>query len=294
MNEFLATYQPVFDQILIASGFAFSQYIALRAGVFSLATAGFASLGAYGSAILSMRCGFPISVSILLATVIGIIMGGLLSVPLARLRGVFQAIATLAFVQIVVSLTLYSQSLTGGALGINGIPAVITTWHLLVFFVLLTGFVMIINQYSVGRAFDAIRQDETVAVSLGISVIKYQALAFAISGGIGALSGGMLAFNTYSLSPEQFGFPLLVATIAAVILGGRISVAGPIVGAALLCVLPELARPLAGQRLLVNGVIVIAIITYMPLGIVDTLNRYRSRRRALLISRNASLEASRD
>ncbi|MFA5487601.1 MAG: branched-chain amino acid ABC transporter permease [Candidimonas sp.] len=279
MIDFFITYRPVLDQILIVTGLAFSQYIALRAGVFSLAPAGFAALGAYTGAVLHMTYGWPVWLALICSTLMGVLAGALLSVPLARLRGVFQAIATLAFVQIIVSLSLYAESITGGAVGINGIPAVIKTPHLLAFFAVVTVFTLIMNRYAVGRAFDAIRQEETVAVALGISVVKYQALSFAISGGVAGLSGGLLAFNTYSITPEQFGFPMLILAIAAVVLGGRVSVWGPIVGAFILTSIPEIARPLAQQRLLVNGILLMLIIAYMPMGIVDTFRRYLAGRR---------------
>ena len=141
----------------------------------------------------------------------------------------------------------------------------------MLYVVLVATLMTVINRSGIGRAFDALRQDETVAVSLGISVSKYHALAFVLSGAVGGAGGGLFALNTYSIHAEQFGFPLLVSSLAAVVLGGRTSVFGPIVGAMLLAVLPELARPLADERLLVYGVILVVIIIYLPRGIVDTL-----------------------
>ena len=84
----------------------------------------------------------------------------------------------------------------------------------------------------------------------------------------------MLAFNTYSITPEQFGFPLIVAAIGAVVLGGREFVAGPLVGTAMLLLLPEIARPLADNRILLYGAILIVAITYLPRGVVDALAHY--------------------
>ena len=279
MIEFIAAYRPLFDIALLSCGLAFSQYVVLRAGVESFATAAFAALGAYAAAILVTKHGVSTLGAIAAATLIGALAGGLLSIPLARLRSVFQAIATIAFVQIVVSLILYWEPLTGGALGINGIPKLVETGELAVYVTLVVAFLAVMNRTGVGRAFDAVRQDETAAVALGISVMKYHALAFVLSGAIAGAGGGMLALNTYSIHAEQFGFPLLVAALAAVVLGGRTSVWGPIVGAVLLAALPELARPLAEQRLLVYGLILIIIIIYLPRGIVDTLvARWRARR----------------
>ncbi len=194
-----------------------------------------------------------------------------LSLPLAKLRGAFQAIATIGFVQIMVSLTLYAAPITGGALGLNAIPRVASSGLLVAIVAALMALLAVINRGGIGRAFDAIRQDYTVAASLGISINKYFRYAFALSGAIGALGGCLLAFDTYSIQPDLFGFPLLVFAIAAVLLGGRSSVAGPLVGTVFLMVLPELARPLADERLLLQGALLIVVIIYWPRGIVDSL-----------------------
>jgi branched-chain amino acid transport system permease protein len=280
MAGFITTYRPLFDLMCIYLVFAFSQYVALRAGLFSLATAGFASIGGYAGAYLLTATALGPFLSALAATLCGAAAGLFLSLPLAKLRGAFQAIATIGFVQIMVSLTLYAAPITGGALGLNAIPKVATTGILVGIVIVLTTLLAIINRGGIGRAFDAIREDYTVAMSLGISIDRYFRYAFALSGAIGALGGCLLAFNTYSIQPELFGFPLLVFAIAAVLLGGRSSVAGPLVGTLFLMVLPELARPLANERLLLQGGLLILVIIYWPRGIVDGLIHRRAMRSA--------------
>jgi len=292
MGGLIATWQPLFDLVCIHCILAYSQYVALRAGLFSLATAGFASAGGYAGAYLLKTAHWDAFSSGLVATLFGIATGLFLSLPLARLRGAFQAIATIGFVQIMVSLTLYASPITGGALGLNGIPKAATTIPLVAILIAIITLLATINRSGIGRAFDAIRQDYTVAGSLGISIKTYFRYTFALSGGLGALGGCLLAFNTYSIQPEVFGFPLLVSAIAAVILGGRASVAGPMVGTVFLMVLPEVARPLADERLLVQGVLLILVIIYLPQGIVDSLaEHYRSvmaMRRSATVSRPQS------
>lgn len=279
MNDFVLSYLPLFNIMLINALPAYSQYIALRAGTESFATAGFASLGAYAAAIAAIRYGLNPAVGIALAGLLGGLAGAALSLPLARLRGVFQAIATIAFVQIVASLALYSDGLTGGALGMNAIPKAVDTPHIVILVGLTMLLLTIINRSSIGRAFDAIRQDETVAVALGVSVMFYQSFAFMLSGVLAGIGGALLAYYTHSIVPHQFGFPLLVTIISAVLLGGRSSIFGPLVGVAVLAFLPEIARPLASQRLLVYGLILVVVIIYMPLGIVDTaIERWRRHR----------------
>ncbi|AIB15986.1 amino acid ABC transporter permease (plasmid) [Azospirillum argentinense] len=289
MIDLLLAQQPLAELILVNAILAYSQYIALRAGVFSLATAGLASLGAYTAAVLTVRWGVPMPLGLAAAALAGAAAGGLLALPLARLRGVFQAIATLAFVQIVLSLALYAEPLTGGAMGMNGLPRTVQGWHLLGVFALVLYLVFALSRGGVGRAFDTIRQEETVAVSLGIRVVRYHRLAFALSGAIAGLGGGVMAHRNYSLVPEDFGFPLLVSVLTFVVLGGRAAVLGPLAGAAVLTALPELARPLADYRLAVNGLLMVLFIVHLPHGVVDTV--ILQARRLRLAARRRAAEA---
>jgi branched-chain amino acid transport system permease protein len=278
--DFLLAYRGLVDQIALHAILAYSQYIVLRAGVFSIATAGFASIGGYTAAIGVMTLGLPGPIAIASAMMLSMLVAVVIAWPLARLRGVFQAIATLAFVQIVLSFSQNATTLTNGALGINGIPKLANTAVLLM---ALGGVIYVLwclDRSRYGQAFDAIRQDETVAVSMGISVFPVHMLAFALSGAIAGLGGGLEALHSYSITPEQFGFHLLVACLTFVVFGGRVAVAGPLVGAAILTLLPEIARPFKDYRLLVHGALLIAVITYLPDGIFDTLRqRWRARRR---------------
>ncbi len=279
MIDLFNAYQPLFDLVLLHSGYAFSQYIVLRAGVFSLATAGFAAVGAYTAAVLAVRFGIDPLPALAAALLSGMLVALLLSWPLSRLRGVYQAIATLAFVQIVLSLNLYAEGVTGGAMGLNGIPKLVDSWGLLAVVAVVLYLMAAIGATRVGRAFDAVRQDEAVAATLGVSVVRHQALAFALSGAIGGLFGGLEAFHSFALEPRQFGFGLMVTIVAYVVLGGRRAVSGPLAGTAILVALPELARPLADNRLLAFGVMLMLVIAFLPRGVADTLQERLKHRR---------------
>jgi branched-chain amino acid transport system permease protein len=204
------------------------------------------------------------------------------------LRGVFQAIATLAFVQIVQSVALYATPLTGGATGLNGIPKSLNTIALFVVLGILLFLLSGLGRSSFGRACDTTRQDETAAVSLGIPVSKLHRQVFTLSGAIAGLAGAMMALHNYSVVPEEFGFGMLVSALAAVVLGGRSSLLGPIVGAVILTILPEIARPLADGRMVVTGILLIVTMIYLPQGIVDSLiirlRRQRSGARAARVA----------
>ncbi|MGV6871945.1 branched-chain amino acid ABC transporter permease [Pseudochelatococcus sp. B33] len=274
---FLKSYAPLFEFALFNVLLAFSQYVVLRAGVFSLGTAAFAGFGAYAAAILSVSYGVDPIFGIVLATLGGAAFGALVAVPLARLRGVFQALATIALVQIFLSVALNWTTMTGGALGINGIPRAV---HLTEMFiaVLVVGYVLIVmGKSSLGRSFDIIREDETVAVSLGISVTRHHRIAFVLSGAIGALAGAMHAYSSYSIVPTEYGFHLVTIVLAMVVLGGRVSVFGPILGAIVLTILPELLRGFQEYRAVLQGAVLMLSIIFLPHGIVDTmLGRLRS------------------
>lgn len=279
MKDLVFAYKPLFDLILLNCGFAFSQSVVLRAGVFSVGTAGFAALGAYAATLLVQRWAFGLVASLAGALAIGLFAALILSIPLARLRGVYQAIATLAFVQIIGAVLLFAEDLTRGAMGIHGIPQLVDTHHLLIVIAATVYLLWAIDRSWTGRAFNAIRQDETVAMALGISVPVHHAVAFALSGAIGGLFGGMQALYVFSIEPGMYGFTLLVAVLTFVILGGRGTILGPVVGAAFLTLLPEIARPLAEWRMLVYGALLMLVITFLPHGIYDTLIIALRRRR---------------
>ncbi|RJL20259.1 branched-chain amino acid ABC transporter permease [Paracoccus siganidrum] len=276
----LLSFRPLFDLFLIHLGFAYSQYIVLRAGAFSIGNVGLSAIGAYTAAILTVNYGLPLPVTLLAGALAGLAFGTLLAIPLARLRGVYQAIASLAFVQIVLSANLYAENVTGGAMGFSGIPKLVGTGTLLVF-ALGTIYVMLaISRSRLGRAFDAVREDEGMAVSLGINAARTQAIAYMISGLLAGLFGSLEALHSYAVEPNQFGFHLIIVILSYVVLGGRRSVWGPLVGVALLIALPEISRPLADARIMIYGLILMVVMNFMPRGIVDTLVARRARRRS--------------
>jgi branched-chain amino acid transport system permease protein len=279
INFFMAN-QPVFDFFLLTLGFAYSQQIVFRAGVFSLASAAFAALGAYASAYLIVRMGLPVYVGVGIGVLMGGLAGYLVSIPLARLRGVYQAIATLALVEVTVAVALYAEPITGGAVGFNNIPKHIGTFEILLAVAIVTYFLYAINISRIGRGFDALRQDEFVAASLGVSSRKQHTLAFIVSGLIGGLFGGMQSMYSYSVEPHQFGFGFMVTTLAAIVLGGRRTLLGPVIGSAIVILLPEIARPLAEYRQIVVGMILVIVVIYTPQGLGDTFLAWLRHRRA--------------
>ena len=291
MMELLAPHLPLLDLIFIGTGYALSQAIVFRAGTFSVASSGFAALGAYCAAILTVKQGVHPAAAVAMGTLLGLMAGLLLAMPLARLRGVYQAIASLAFVEVIVALILYFEDLTGGPLGFHNIPRLVTPWMLFAAVVLTMALLIILGRGGIGRAFDAMRQDPAVAASLGVNPTRYHVLSFALSGAIAGLFGGLDALRNFSLTAEQFGFSILIATLSAVVLGGRRTVFGPLVGVTILVLLPEIFRPLADYRQAVYGLLLVLVMAYLPFGVFDTLLmslRHRRLARQGMLSRKAT------
>lgn len=279
MIDFFKANQPVFDFFLLTLGFSYSQQIVLRSGVFSLASAAFAALGAYCCAYLVVRLGLPVFGGVMAGMLMGGLAGYLASLPLARLRGVYQAIATLALVEVVVALALYAEPITGGAVGFNNIPKHVGTLGILFTVAVLTYLLYAINISRIGRGFDALRQDEYVAASLGVSSRNLHTLAFIASGLIAGLFGAMQSMYSYSVEPHQFGFGFMVTTLAAIVLGGRRTLLGPVIGSAIIILLPEIARPLAEYRQIVVGAVLVVVVLYTPQGLGDTFLAWLRHRR---------------
>lgn len=291
MIDYLLSYTSVIDHVLIYALLAMSQAILLRAGTFSLGPAAFAAMGAYTAAILITRLEWAAPLAIGCGVLLAGLFSSLMAYPLSRLRGVYQAVASLALVQVVVTIAQNWDSLTNGVLGISGIPKVATTGWLLLVVLICTALMYRLGRFSVGRAMDVIREDETVAVSLGISVARHQRLAMTLSGLLAGLAGALHACNSYSISPEEFGFGMLVHALSAAVLGGSISIWGPLVGSAVLTSLPEFVRVIGDYRGVLQGALLMIIIIYLPHGIVDTWTAWRHDKRLV---RKVALSVSQD
>jgi len=284
MGTFFSSYQLLFATAMIAAVMALSQFVVLKADVFSVAPIGIQAIGAYLSGYLQVARGWSAFPSLLVAVVAGLVVSLVLAVPLARLRGIFQAIATLSVVILVQSLILIFDGVTGGPNGINGIPQSQTTSSLAVYLVIAIAVLLVVNRSRVGRAFDAMREDEIAAASHGVSIFRYQTWAFGISGLLAGLAGALSAGYNFSVLPESFGFAAVVATLTYVVIGGSVRVGGPLFGTALLLALPEISRPLADQRLVLEGALLVLTVIFLPNGVVDGLalriQTIRSRRQS--------------
>lgn len=270
MSLLLAFYNAYSTLILfsgVAALLALSIYVTLMAGQLSLGNAALATIGGYTAAILTRDHHAPLWVALLsgalLATTVAIIIG----IPSLRLRGVYLAIATLAFGE-VVRVAALNLRITGGALGLVGIPRLATFWHVYGTLAAVAFFFYRLERSRVGRALAAIREDETAAQAMGVRVTYYKVLAFAIAGFISGLAGGLSVHFTYIINPSQASFGEAVNILTFAVFGGTTTFLGPIVGGIALTVLPEALRFLREYRLLLNGAILVLVTIYLPQGIL--------------------------
>jgi branched-chain amino acid transport system permease protein len=182
---------------------------------------------------------------------------------------VYLAMATLAFGEVVRIAILNAESLTGGALGLNGIPQSTEWWHVALALVLTLLVLWRVRRSKVGRAFEAIKEDETAAGLMGIDVAGHKMLAFVLGGAIAGLAGTLNAHLTFFIGPAEYGFNRAVDILTMAILGGIGGLTGPVLGGTILTLLPETLRGLGAFRLVVNGFILVLIVLFLPKGIWD-------------------------
>lgn len=270
---------------------AISLYYPLTAGQLSLATPGFYALGGYivaimgtnamfvplrnvmGWTIFPLECFIAVVASAVLAVIVGI--------PALRLRGIYLALATIAFVEILRVLSL-NLEITGGAIGIFGIPQIFENrfdyfWIFGPLLIIMLVFSYRLAKSRTGRAFAALKEDELAAGSMGINPTYYKVLSFVIGAGLAGLVGAMSAPFINTWNARQGTFDAAIACLAYVLVGGSRSIWGPMLGAMLLTALPEVLRPLQDSRLIINGLVLVVASVYLPRGIAGAMADVKER-----------------
>lgn len=263
MAEFFNTYGFLIVSAIFGAILGISVYLPLMAGQLSLATPGFYAIGGYIAAIASTKIittntgTLPVWWVLLEMLVAGLVSGlvaVIMGIPVLRLRGIYLAIATIAFVEIlrVVSLNL---DITGGAVGIFGIPQPFQSpleylWIALPLLGLSMAFMYRLEKIRVGRALIAIREDELAADSMGINPTYYKVLAFTLAAILAGLVGAVSAHFLNTWNSRQGTFDASIIFLAFVLIGGSRTFWGPVVGGIVLTALPEALRAIAS----VNGV----------------------------------------
>jgi branched-chain amino acid transport system permease protein len=256
--------------------------VAGTAGQVSLGQAALLAIGGYASALLVIDLGAPAIVSVPAAGLITAALGTLLVFPAFRLRGHYIAIATLAIGEIVSLVILNWESLTGGAMGLTGIPPLAFLgrdlesnraiyWTCLLALIAIAALQARLLDSHLGRTLRAVREDEIAAQSYGVDPNRYKALAFGFGGFAAGVAGAITAHLYSYLNSQTFDSQLSLLALTMVILGGMGNVLGAIVGAVVLVGLPELFRVAAEYRILIYGVVLLLLVRFRPQGLLGTV-----------------------
>jgi branched-chain amino acid transport system permease protein len=267
-DGFWSTYNTVVFSIGVNAMLALSIYVTLSCGLLSMANAAFMGIGAYTGAMISMNTGLPFPVALAAGGILPAAVALVIGAPTLRLSGVYLAMATLGFGEVVRVVVLNMES-TGGPMGLNGVPLKTEWWHI----VLLLGATLFtlarVRRSKIGRAFEAIKADEVAARLMGVNVDAYKMLAFVLGAVIAGVAGVLNAHFTFTIGPGNYGFDMGVEILTMAIFGGTSNLIGPTLGATILTFLPEALREFNAYRTVLNGLILVLVILYLPKGLWD-------------------------
>jgi branched-chain amino acid transport system permease protein len=301
MTEFFTTYGPLLVSMVLGALLGLSLYLPLMAGQLSLASPGFYALGGYIAAIISTKVFNSTSIPLLLLEMLiaGIICGLLgivIGIPALRLRGIYLAIATIAFVEVLRVLAL-NLDITGGAVGIFGIPQPFTApieylWIALPLLIISMVLFYRLERIRVGRAFIAIREDELAASAMGIDPTYYKVLAFTLGAILAGVVGAISAHFLNTWNARQGTFDASIVYLTFVLIGGSRTFLGSVVGGMAFTALPEVLRSLADTgglptwlsqflrdgRLIIFGLLIVVGTIFFPQGLI-TPDIFKKRKR---------------
>jgi branched-chain amino acid transport system permease protein len=267
-------------------------------GLVSLGQAAFMGLGAYTVAVLQTRYGTPLLLNLVAGGVVAMLGGILVGIPSLRVKGLYLAIATIA-ASFVSHFLFANLEFTGGTRGISLPPARLAGVELdtsfkLYWLIVPVAMLMLLGcanlfRTRIGRAFIAIRDRDISAAVLGIPLLRYKLLAFAVSSFYAGIAGGLWAYFFRVVTPESFPLQMSIFFLAAIIVGGMGTVLGSIVGAAFMTLVPELLKLVFGWmpggadlavllspvRTVVFGALIVGFLVFEPLGLAEVWRRVR-------------------
>jgi branched-chain amino acid transport system permease protein len=247
---------------------AFSVYLPSAAGLISLGQGGFMAIGAYTSALLT-RSGLPFPVAFAAGGCLAAIVGVLVAAPAVRIRGIYLIIATLGFGEIV-RILFVNLDFAGGASGLSGVQPLTTLPWVTASCVIVALILWRLRRTTLGRAIIAVHEDETAAEAMGINLLRTKLIAFGGGAFIAGLAGGLYAHYALFIDPAQFGFSRSAEAFLYVVLGGAGNPLGPVIGAAVVTLLPEFLRFLQDWRMSFFAVLLIVCAIWRPGGLVAT------------------------
>jgi len=256
---------------------ALSFYLPFITGQISLAQAGFMAIGAYGAAVGTAKWGIPYVPAVLFGGVMAGVLGFVLGIPALRIKGIYLLLLTLGFGEIV-RVVFINFKYVGAAEGFPGIPyQKYTGLYAYVVIIILIIFFSRLRRSRMGRAFQAIGNDETAAEILGVNITSAKLMAFSVGAFIAGIGGGIFAHYQEYIEPLMFSVMHAVEFLVFVIFGGIQIFWGPIFGAFVLTLIPEFFREIQDWRMEIYGVLLIVMMILRPQGVIglDTIQAIR-------------------
>ena len=264
--DFYTRYKTLVDQVGINALLALSLSICLRAGQLALAQAAFMGIAAYVAAIAVVTLRWPLILAAPVAVAVSALTGALLALPVGRLRGVFLAIATIGFGEII-RVVADNLKITGGAEGFTGIPTLLSTAWIYATLIAIGVLFFLFRRSRFALAIETTREDEAAAQGVGIDVARIRIATLAIAGAIAGIAGILYAFTNFFITPSDFAFGRMEQILVYCVIGGVTSPLGAVAGAALMTILPEAFRFLHDFREVTNGLLLLLVIVFAPAGI---------------------------
>jgi branched-chain amino acid transport system permease protein len=250
-----------------------SMFLPMTVGQLSFGQAGFMSIGAFFSVVLTLYAGVWFPLALLGAGLASGLVGFLVGVPVLRLRGLLLALVTFAFAQ-VVEVFFLNFPPTGAAEGIRGIYPYTNVWYVYGFLAVLVIFLARLQHSRMGRAFEAVKLDEIAAEAMGVNVTRAKLTAFSTGAFVAGVGGALYAHHALFIQYDNFDFKRGVDIAMYMVLGGMNVFYGPLLGAFIITYLSTALQFLANWRWEVWGCIVILVMIFRPQGILgrNTLN----------------------
>jgi branched-chain amino acid transport system permease protein len=263
-------YLDLFSALGINVLLALSVYSPMATGQLSIGNAGFMAIGAYVSAMLTVHLHVPLLPALVLGGLTAGVMGILVGFPALRLRGVFLAMATLGFGEIVRNYFMnFLEPLTGGAYGFRGIGdtpiSLVWIWGWVFFFLI---FFQFLSRSRLGLSMIATHDDDMVSELLGINIVRLKVGALGLGAFVAGIAGGLFAHYYLYIEPEFFNVWKSIHMVLFVIMGGMLTFWGGVLGAGIFTLLPELTRVLQDWRGSFFGVVIIGLMIARPSGLL--------------------------
>jgi branched-chain amino acid transport system permease protein len=262
---------PYTESVLIFLGIntvlALSLALPVSAGLLSLGQGGFMAIGAYASAALTTWYSVPFPLALAVGGLLAALAGLAVGFPALRIKGVYLLILTMGFGEIVRIFFLNFEP-TGAASGFGGIRQATTLTGVAVTVVVLVLFFLQLRGSRIGRAIEALRQDELAAEVMGIELTRLKLAAFGVGALIAGLGGALYAHYALFIDSAQFGFHRSAEIFIIVLLGGMGSFWGAVAGAAAVTLLPEVLRVIQDWRMTFFGTLLVAMMIWRPWGLI--------------------------